>query len=156
MPPCRSSMLNANTRDRLRLGATQRRSTWRGIGCLVLLAAAMGFAACGSGDSRVHDFSPPATPPRLLVGELRYVAYCVRCHGVHAVGTDSGPSLLLDIYRAPHHADAAFELAVRGGVHAHHWHFGDMAALPQVGESDVREITAYVRWLQVQLAEIRR
>jgi hypothetical protein len=46
------------------------------------------------------------------------------------------------------HADIAFELAVRRGVRAHHWRFGDMPAAPSVLPSEVPPIVQYVRELQ--------
>ena len=40
--------------------------------------------------------------------------------------------------------------AVRSGVRAHHWRFGDMPPQPQVAPADVEEIIRYVRWVQRQ------
>jgi hypothetical protein len=51
-------------------------------------------------------------------------------------------------YVPSHHADEAFTLAVRSGVRAHHWRFGDMPPQPHVGEREIADIVAYVRWLQ--------
>jgi hypothetical protein len=45
-------------------------------------------------------------------------------------------------------------LAVKQGVRAHHWLFGNMPAMPHVAEDEVMQIIAYVRWLQEQ-ARIR-
>ena len=47
-----------------------------------------------------------------------------------------------------HHGDAAFLLAVRNGVRAHHWRFGDMPPQPGLTGAEVAAITAYVRELQ--------
>jgi hypothetical protein len=55
------------------------------------------------------------------------------------------------IYEPSHHADAAFTLAVRRGVRAHHWRFGDMPSLPHVTTVQTDEITRYVRFLQRQV-----
>jgi len=79
-----------------------------------------------------------------------YVAHCQTCHGKYALGTDHGPPLLHAIYAPGHHADVAFLLAVKNGVRAHHWTFGNMPALPAVDEGQVTNIVAYVRWLQLQ------
>jgi mono/diheme cytochrome c family protein len=105
---------------------------------------------CKSREKSFSDFRPPPTPAQLQSGEAHFVERCARCHGVNAVGTDSGPPLVHDVYRASHHGDGAFELAVRNGVRAHHWRFGDMPPQPSVTPDDVRLITAYVRWLQMQ------
>jgi hypothetical protein len=42
----------------------------------------------------------------------------------------------------------AFELAVRRGVRAHHWRFGDMPAQPHVPPEEIASITRYIRELQ--------
>jgi hypothetical protein len=55
------------------------------------------------------------------------------------------------IYEPNHHADAAFILAARNGVRAHHWRFGDMAPVPGVTDEMVLEIVGYIRWLQRQV-----
>jgi hypothetical protein len=52
------------------------------------------------------------------------------------------------IYDPGHHADEAFLLAVRRGVRAHHWQFGDMPAVSAVSPDEVKLIIAYVRDLQ--------
>jgi hypothetical protein len=49
------------------------------------------------------------------------------------------------IYESSHHSDAAFQLAAKNGVVAHHWKFGDMPPVPGVTPDDVAHITAYVR-----------
>ncbi len=91
---------------------------------------------------------PPATPSVLLAGDSLFVAHCQQCHGKHALGSDLGPPLLHVVYAPGHHADVAFLLAVRNGVRAHHWTYGNMAAIPALTESQTTGITAYVRWLQ--------
>lgn len=90
--------------------------------------------------------------PRLsgaaLEGERLFAANCASCHGENAGGTDIGPSLVQRIYAPAHHADLAFRLAVRNGVRAHHWTFGNMPPVEGVGTRDVDRITAYVRSIQ--------
>lgn len=106
------------------------------------------IVACAGEDGSRVRFTPPPTPRELLAGETLFNAHCARCHGEHAVGTDSGPALIHAVYRPSHHSDAAFALAVRIGVAAHHWRFGDMPPQPQVPDSQVAPIRDYVRWLQ--------
>jgi mono/diheme cytochrome c family protein len=107
--------------------------------------------ACTPSDDRFTDFHPPPTPPALAEGAAFFSTHCSSCHGVNASGTARGPALLHGVYRSSHHGDASFELAVRNGVRAHHWRFGDMPPVPGLMVNEVRAITAYVRWLQ-QLA----
>ena len=83
-------------------------------------------------------------------GASLFNAHCATCHGAGAAGTDRGPSFLSPIYAASHHSDASFFLAVKQGVRAHHWQFGDMPPLPDVTTDQAAEIIVYVRWLQAQ------
>ena len=83
------------------------------------------------------------------MGQQVFNQNCATCHGVNAAGNDgSGPPLVHIIYEPNHHGDAAFYMAARHGVRAHHWKFGDMAPVPGVTEADVTAIIAYVRELQ--------
>jgi len=81
-------------------------------------------------------------------GKRAFDLYCARCHGGSGGGSPAGPPLVHRTYRAAHHADVAFELAVRRGVRAHHWRFGDMRPEPAVTRVEVAQITRYVRELQ--------
>lgn len=80
-------------------------------------------------------------------GEL-FAANCAACHGARAGGTDVGPPLVHRLYVPGHHSDAAFQSAVKNGVFAHHWDFGDMPAVAGVSEEEVEAIVGYVRGLQ--------
>ena len=94
----------------------------------------------------------PVRIPELSVeaqaGKRAFDLYCARCHGESAAGGPAGPPLVHHTYRAAHHADVAFELAVRRGVRAHHWRFGDMPPEPGVARVEIVQITRYVRELQ--------
>jgi mono/diheme cytochrome c family protein len=107
-------------------------------------------AGCGSGDDQVARrlASLPPTPAEHRTGEQLYDRNCAPCHGDNTRGTDKGPPLAHRVYVPSHHSDQAFYLAARNGVAAHHWRFGNMPAQPQVSESDVAAIVAYVRWVQ--------
>jgi cytochrome c len=106
-----------------------------------------GLAAQGQG------WQVPQPTPGLMAnpaqGKRLYGQYCAACHGAGLRGVDQGekkgPPLLHRIYEPSHHGDAAFQLAARNGVRAHHWPYGDMAPVPQVSPDDVAHITAYVR-----------
>ncbi len=91
------------------------------------------------------------SPPELAQGKTLFEENCSVCHGPAGDGTDQGPPLVHIIYEPNHHADAAFILAARNGVRAHHWRFGDMAPLPGVTDAMVQEIVGYIRWLQRQV-----
>jgi mono/diheme cytochrome c family protein len=104
-----------------------------------------------------HDEVPASSSPtyspvpaEFAAGDALFHAHCAGCHGPSAAGTAQGPSLLSRVYVPSHHSDASFYLAVKQGVRAHHWNFGNMPALPHVADAEVTLITAYVRWLQQQ------
>jgi hypothetical protein len=79
------------------------------------------------------------------IGKALFEKHCASGRGVDLKGGDKGPPLLHRIYEPSHHADAAFQLAVRNGMRTHHWQFGDMAPVPQTTPDDVAHIRAYVR-----------
>ena len=91
------------------------------------------------------------SPPEVAEGKMLFEQNCSVCHGPAGDGTTQGPPLVHIIYEPNHHADVAFILAVRNGVQAHHWRFGDMPPLPGVTDQTVREIVGYIRWLQRQV-----
>ena len=119
-----------------------------GQATLVLLV----LAACGRGrpvdSKRLAGLKAPSAH---LAGEALYNANCSGCHGLNAGGTDHGPPLVDAVYRPGHHGDAAFLLAVKLGVKAHHWRFGDMPPLPGITDADMPYVTGYVRWLQREM-----
>ena len=107
-------------------------------------------AGCESKPERLKDFEPGPVPAELVGGERGYDMNCRACHGPLGTGSDAGPPLVHRIYEPSHHADAAFRLAVTGGVRAHHWSFGNMPPLPAMDSSGTAAVTAYIRWLQRQ------
>jgi mono/diheme cytochrome c family protein len=121
----------------------------------VLAAVGVG-ALVGTGVWMTYRATPAPTPtvrvPELSAvaraGQLAYQRRCASCHGEIGQGTASGPPLVHAIYRPGHHAEVAFELAVRRGVRAHHWQLGDMPPQPTVPAAEVTEITRFVRELQ--------
>jgi mono/diheme cytochrome c family protein len=90
----------------------------------------------------------PELSAEARAGKRAFDLSCARCHGEDAGGSVAGPPLVHRTYRPAHHADVAFELAVRRGVRAHHWRFGDMPPDPTVTPVGIAQITRYVRELQ--------
>ena len=102
----------------------------------------------GSGDSLVEVTVPQLTNVQMQ-GETEFKTNCASCHGVNAAGKDGfGPPLVHKIYEPSHHGDMAFVLAVKQGVRAHHWKFGNMPPVAGVSDQEIQAIIAYVRALQ--------
>ena len=118
-----------------------------GKGRVICGALALVTGGCAGSDDQTAErlASLPPTPAEHRTGEQLFDRNCAACHGTKARGTDQGPPLAHRVYEPSHHSDQAFYLAVRNGVAAHHWRFGNMPAQPQVSESDVAAIVAYVR-----------
>ena len=120
----------------------------------VLVATGAGVLLVGVGVWGTHRGTPtpsvrvPELSPVGQVGRAAFQRSCASCHGDVAQGTATGPPLVHTVYRPGHHADIAFELAVRRGVRAHHWRFGDMPPQPTVTAGEVGQITRFVRELQ--------
>lgn len=87
----------------------------------------------------------PGLMPNPVVGKGLYEQNCASCHGADLQGSDQGPPFLHRVYEPSHHADLAFQLAVKNGTRAHHWPFGDMKPVSGLTPDDVAHITAYVR-----------
>ncbi len=90
----------------------------------------------------------PAASTAAMPGEAIFNQKCALCHGAQAVGSPQGPPLVHVYYEPGHHSDMAFVLAVRRGVRAHHWSFGNMPPVPGLSDADVRAVVDYVRALQ--------
>jgi mono/diheme cytochrome c family protein len=119
------------------------------LGVIGAVAVALGLVVwSGTRRAVVQEVRVPDLSAAALAGQKTYGARCAACHGEHAGGGAKGPPLVHRTYRPAHHADISFELAVKRGVRAHHWGFGDMPALPDVTREEVHQITQYVRELQ--------
>ncbi len=84
-----------------------------------------------------------------LLGKNIFEHKCQSCHGINAAGRhEIGPPLVHKIYEPSHHSDQSFYRAVAMGVKAHHWPFGNMAAVEGLTQGDIKAIISYVRELQ--------
>lgn len=83
-----------------------------------------------------------------MQGAKKFHSMCSGCHGRWGEGTDQGPPLMHAHYKPSHHDDVSFYRAVKQGVRAHHWNFGDMPAIEEVSQSDMEAIVPFLRWLQ--------
>ena len=129
--------------------ALRRHPVSTAVAVLLVLSA----AGCG-GESPTGVGSEQAAPraydlsEKGSAGEGLFDANCAACHGPGASGTDQGPTFISGIYHPGHHADFSFVNAMRNGVRAHHWRFGDMPAVPGLSDQDVETIICYVREVQ--------
>ncbi|USG59552.1 cytochrome c [Sneathiella marina] len=82
-------------------------------------------------------------------GEQAFLKNCASCHGDNAAGLEGkAPPLVHRIYEPSHHGDLAFERAVKNGVRAHHWPFGNMPPVDGITGTEIQNIILYVRELQ--------
>jgi mono/diheme cytochrome c family protein len=96
-----------------------------------------------------EDIAIPASfSAKAEEGRRVFAGTCAACHGEVAAGTTQGPPLVHKLYEPSHHPDEAIALAVRQGVRAHHWRFGNMPPVEGVSDAELGWIIAYVRELQ--------
>ena len=120
---------------------------WSGQGDGDLTADAIGTE--GAGPAMVDVVVPETFSANAEIGNVAFEAKCAVCHGANAAGQDGvAPPLVHKIYEPGHHGDAAFLLAARNGVRAHHWRLGNMPPVEGLTDGDVKMIVAYVRELQ--------
>jgi hypothetical protein len=126
--------------------------TKRATAVVALLLSAAGCPAGAPPEAPVSlaEMRAIPVPAEHRLSEAVYDLHCASCHGEKALGTDLGPPLVHPVYRPAHHSDYAFQLAIRQGVRAHHWRFGDMPPVPGMEEEQGVAIIAYLRWLQRQ------
>ena len=130
-----------------------RRYATAGAAAAAVLAAVVAWLAWPDGHhpSSTAEQATITIPPlstEARAGQALFEENCMTCHGPHATGSDRGPPLVHRIYEPNHHADISFILAVRNGVRAHHWQFGNMAPVDGVSDEDTIKIIRYVRELQ--------
>ena len=102
-----------------------------------------------AGAAMVEVALPEALSENAQIGKAAFEAKCAVCHGTNAAGQDGvAPPLVHKIYEPSHHGDGSFLVAVRNGVRAHHWRFGNMPPVDGLTEGDVKMIVAYIRELQ--------
>lgn len=111
----------------------------------IVLLLVVASIALLSGCEQTPWLPPPGFVGDPAQGELLFDARCVSCHGAGARGTIQGPPLVHEVYRPSHHADLAFHMAVKSGVRAHHWQYGDMPPQEGFTPEQVGHIAAWVR-----------
>jgi len=114
---------------------------------LVFLLSACDGAPGGKNSNPLH-LPPQGFVGDSITGETIYTQNCLACHGNAGLGTNQGPPLVHKTYNPRHHADLAFHLAVKNGVTAHHWKFGNMKPIAGLSPEDVGHIVQYVRAIQ--------
>jgi mono/diheme cytochrome c family protein len=123
----------------------------------LLVVAAVGIFAlvssgCGDAERVRQELAVPAarhiTAADLALGAEVYERDCAVCHGPQGTGTAQGPPLVHRVYEPRHHSDFAFLLAIRHGVRAHHWRFGDMPPVEGISDEEAQRVIAYIRHLQ--------
>lgn len=130
------------------LPSLPRTSVRHALMLVALLGGLAGLAGL-AGQAQAQPLSIPQATPGLMpnagAGAGLYARNCSSCHGERLQGSDKGPPFLHRVYEPSHHGDAAFQLAVKSGVRAHHWQFGDMPPVAGVSPDEVAHIIAFIR-----------
>ena len=100
-------------------------------------------------DALPNGLNEPQLSGASLQGAQDFAAKCQVCHGAAVTSTYQGPPLVHSIYRPSHHGDRAFVAAVTIGPRQHHWPFANMPPVEGVSETEINNIIADVRALQV-------
>lgn len=120
---------------------------------MILAAAVVGAALLSLRLPQPEDTKNSVHVPKLSdlgrTGKTAFDDNCAQCHGPNGAGSEKRPPLIHRVYHPGHHANAAFELAVKTGVRQHHWRFGDMPPQPQVTQEQVAAIVRFVRQVQI-------
>ncbi len=111
---------------------------------LVAVFVLLMMAGCGG-----NGGSQQGTTDAVQAGEKLFNTNCSVCHGVGAVGTKQGPPLIDRTYHPGHHNDFSIRNAIKNGVRAHHWDFGNMLPVAGVSEDDAEKIICYIRDAQL-------
>ena len=127
---------------------------------VVVLVALLALAGCAGEEPAAPQYAGGASSPaeggivradlspKGQQGEQTFNANCALCHGANAAGTQLGPPLVHIIYEPGHHQDFSITNAVRNGVPAHHWQFGNMPPVPTVRDDEIPAIICYLREMQ--------
>ena len=116
----------------------------------LLLCLALGLQVAAHAQPKDVPQPSPNLMPNVALGKKLYEKNCASCHGQDLKGSDKGPAFLHPVYVPSHHGDAAFQMAAKYGVTAHHWRLGNMPPITSVTPDDVKHITAYIRQTQRQ------
>ena len=117
---------------------------------LVAVFVLLMVAGCGGDGGSQQEMADA-----VQAGEKLFNANCSACHGVGAVGTSQGPPLIDRTYYPGHHNDFSIRNAIKNGVRAHHWNFGNMLPVPGVTEDDAEKIICYIRDTQLANGTIK-
>lgn len=118
------------------------------IAALTLSALAAALPA-GQGDPLVEVARAATLTDAQAEGLGLYESNCSGCHGAAGAGRIGvGPPLVHSVYRRSSVSDFSFQIAMKRGAEARQWRFGDMPAQPDLSESQMAAVIAYVRAVQ--------
>lgn len=103
----------------------------------------------GSGAPLALVSAPAHLSPIARQGEALFASACGGCHGLLAEGRDGyGPPLVHALYAPEVFTDVAIQVALRMGVRAHNWDFGNMPQIQGLTLRDEAAIVNYIREMQ--------
>lgn len=124
----------------------------------LLATALLGVTLSANSDDREGhvDVSVGKLSSRAAFGQEVFNGTCAECHGDNGSGTRKGPPLIHDIYNPGHHSNQSIVVAIKNGVRAHHWPYGNMPAQEKVGFTETMAVIEFIREVQQQNGIERR
>jgi mono/diheme cytochrome c family protein len=117
------------------------------LGLALLSCPGIVFAVFGNSGREAFNEGAlrPTSYAETEEGQMTFAEDCAPCHGHKAEGTGRGPALVQPLYGPAQLTDQRFREAVRAGTPARHWDFGAMPAFPDLPESKLDQMLAFVR-----------
>jgi cytochrome c len=124
----------------------------------LFFTAAIGVSAMSNADHRDGHVNVTVgeLSGRAEFGQKVFNGTCAACHGENGSGSQKGPPLIHDIYNPGHHSNQAIVNAIKHGVRAHHWPYGDMPAQEKIGFAETMAVIEFIREVQTQNGVERR
>jgi len=139
-------------KDGLHPGAPRHKSPVLWMGAVMVLLVVLTTATMW-GKEKVSIKATVTIPELTPAGERGRAVFaqaCQDCHGVDGSGgSRNGPPLIHPMYRADQYPDFVLKQVIRNGKREKNWRFGAMAPVENLTESQIDDVTTFIRAAQV-------
>lgn len=101
-----------------------------------------------TGPSGANGFVVPGFSVEAETGRVIFSRACGSCHGTYGEGSEHGPPLVHPLYASDRLSREGFTHAIRNGVEAYRWPFGNMAPVADVDTAKIANLYRFVREMQ--------